>query len=82
MIERTLIVEDWNDGKDRREPLISIMEAARRLGLSSHTIRAWVRQGRFPYIQLGRRLLIDCRDVEGFIKANRVEVVQVEELGE
>jgi excisionase family DNA binding protein len=55
--------------------LLSLPEAARRLGLSHHTMRAWVRQRRVPFVRLGRRVLLDPRDVQRFIDANRVKEV-------
>ena len=54
-------------------PLISIVEGARRLGVSRFTLRAWTRQGVIPHVRLRRRVLLDPIDLEKFIAANRVE---------
>lgn len=59
------------------ERLISIQDAARRLGLSKHVIYLWIKKGKFPYVQAGARRLIDCRDLETFISDNRVEATEL-----
>ena len=47
--------------------LISVQEAARRLGLSYWTIYRWARERRVPSVVLGRRRLIAEMDIETFI---------------
>jgi excisionase family DNA binding protein len=47
--------------------------AARLLGLSRHTVRAWLRDRRFPFYRVGRRVLINRADVEAFLVRHRVE---------
>ncbi|HED52826.1 MAG TPA: DNA-binding protein [Phycisphaerales bacterium] len=37
--------------------LITTRDLARRLGVSSNTIRKWVRQGRIPCIRVGQKTL-------------------------
>lgn len=53
--------------------MISVDEAARRLGVSKFTVRAWLRQRKLPFYQLGRRQVLDAADVERFLQASRVE---------
>jgi len=53
--------------------LLSVVEAAARMSVSRFTLRTWLRQRRIPYIRLGRRVLVDPRDLDRFIQANRVE---------
>lgn len=56
------------------EPPVSLTEAARRLGISRHTLRSWARyQRRIAYIQAGRRLLFAPADLEAFLARCRVE---------
>ena len=55
--------------------LLSLPEAACRLGVSRHTMRAWIRQRRLPFVRLGRRVLLDPHDVQRFIDAHRVRAV-------
>jgi excisionase family DNA binding protein len=54
-------------------PLMGIAEGAMRLGISKFTLRSWIRQGIIPHIRLGRRVLLDPRDLDRFIQASRVE---------
>jgi excisionase family DNA binding protein len=53
--------------------LVGVAATATRMGVSPYTLRAWIRQGRIPFVRLGRRVLFDPADVDRFIKANRVE---------
>jgi excisionase family DNA binding protein len=57
--------------------LISVAEAAQRLGISPLTMRAWVRQRRLPVVRLGRRVLLDPQEVEEYIDAHRVAAVTI-----
>jgi excisionase family DNA binding protein len=53
---------------------LSLTEAARRLGVSPHTLRAWARsQHRLPFYRLGRRLVFAVADLDAFLAAHRVE---------
>ena len=52
---------------------LSLTEAARRLGVSPHTLRAWAKyRGRIAYIRAGRRMLFAPRDLEAFEARCRV----------
>lgn len=53
--------------------LVNIQQAARGMGVSPHTIRAWLYQGKLSYVKLGRRVLLRSEDLEAFIKKNVVE---------
>ena len=45
----------------------SLKVAARRLGVSPHTLRAWaIYQRRLPHLRLGRRILFRLADLEEF----------------
>ncbi|HWH23521.1 MAG TPA: DUF3182 family protein [Candidatus Limnocylindria bacterium] len=59
-------------------------EAARRLGVSTRTVQRWLREGRLPGVQVGRRLKVDAaglsarpggRPIERLLVANRGELV-------
>jgi excisionase family DNA binding protein len=53
---------------------LSLMEAARHLGVSPHTLRAWANyQHRLPFYRLGRRLRFAVADLDAFLAAHRVE---------
>jgi excisionase family DNA binding protein len=55
------------------EPLKSVKEAAEQLGISPHTIRAWVFSRRIPHVRLSRRVLFRQRDLDDFINKNLIE---------
>ena len=56
-------------------PLLDVKELDRRSGISMHTWRLWLRQGRLPVIRVGRLVRVDERDYETFIQACRTEKV-------
>ena len=51
--------------------LISVQEAARRLGMSYWTISRWTQEGRVPSVRLGRRRLIVESDLQTLIDRAR-----------
>jgi excisionase family DNA binding protein len=55
-----------------REPLLDINEAAEYLNLSSHTVRAIVRQRKITFVKLGARVLLRSQDLEEFINSNLI----------
>jgi excisionase family DNA binding protein len=52
---------------------IGIREAARALGLSHWTLRAWIRQGRLRAVRLGRRRMIEPAELERLLRQGRLE---------
>ena len=52
--------------------LLNVQQAGEYLGLSSKTLYSWIESGRLPYVALGRRRLLDVRELEKFIRANTV----------
>jgi excisionase family DNA binding protein len=55
------------------ENLLSVIEAAQRLGISRHTLNCWVSKRKVPFVKLGRRTLFNPDDLERIIKANTFE---------
>ncbi len=55
------------------EKLLNVNQLAEILGLKKITIYEWVSDKRIPFVKLGKRILFCPRDIEEFIKANRVE---------
>ncbi len=53
------------------EPLLSLKQAAQRLGLAEVTVRKMVRQGKLVGVHLGRRLLFEPETLRDFITRNR-----------
>ncbi len=56
-----------------QQNLKSVSEAATELGISIHTLRAWVSMRKIPYVKLGRRVMFLQDDLDSFVKRNRVE---------
>ncbi|MFH0871084.1 MAG: helix-turn-helix domain-containing protein [bacterium] len=52
--------------------LWGVKEAAVRLGIAEGTLRHWLSQKRVPYVKLGRRTLLDPRELERLIEAKTV----------
>jgi len=52
---------------------LKIQEAAGFLSVSVSTLYGWVYQRRIPHIKVGRAVRFDRRDLETFIRSNRVE---------
>jgi excisionase family DNA binding protein len=48
--------------------LRSLRGAAFYLGLSYWTVRGLIWDGQLPYVRVGRRILIDCEDLDDFIE--------------
>jgi excisionase family DNA binding protein len=60
-----------------QEPPVKVEKAARDLGVSVHTIRAWIAQRRIGHVRLGRSVRIPSSEIrrlleEGFVPARRV----------
>ncbi|MBF0536421.1 MAG: helix-turn-helix domain-containing protein [Nitrospirae bacterium] len=51
--------------------LLSIIEAAQYLGISKWKLMALYQKGDFPYIKIGRRILIDVNDLNSWIEENK-----------
>jgi excisionase family DNA binding protein len=54
--------------------LLTMEEAAERLGTSTRFVRRLVAERRIAYVKVGRHVRLDPTDVEAFIAASRVEV--------
>lgn len=54
----------------------TISEAATELGLSVHTIRAWVAARRIAHIRLGRAIRIPASEISRLIEENTVPAVK------
>ena len=54
--------------------LLTVEEAAERLGTSTRFVRRLVAERRIAYVKVGRHVRLDPTDVEAFITASRVQV--------
>ena len=59
-----------NNGAQRR--LLSQKEAAAYLGISYWTLRELNFRGDIPYIRIGKRILVDQADLEGYIDRHKI----------
>jgi len=53
---------------------LGLIDAARELGISRFTLRAWVRERRLPFFRCGRRIVFAQADLDAFLAQCRVEV--------
>jgi excisionase family DNA binding protein len=58
------------------DTLLSVEQAAERLGTSVRFVRRLVFERRIPYVKVGRHVRIPARDLDAFIRAGRVAVGQ------
>ncbi|MEJ2673525.1 MAG: helix-turn-helix domain-containing protein [Deltaproteobacteria bacterium] len=70
--------QEWQAEKIRVQEgvpkgLLTVDEAAQRLGISKHSLRGWVSQRRIPHVKIGRRTLFNPTDLDNLIKAFTVE---------
>ena len=56
------------------DTLLSVEQAAERLGTSVRFVRRLVFQRRIAYVKLGRHVRIAAGDLDAFIRAGRVDV--------
>jgi excisionase family DNA binding protein len=54
--------------------LLTVEEAAARLGTSARFVRRLIAECRIAYVKVGRHVRLDPTDVEAFIAGSRVEV--------
>ena len=59
------------------DTLLSVEQAAERLGTSVRFVRRLVFQRRIAYVKLGRHVRITTRDLDAFIAARRVDVAEL-----
>ena len=55
------------------DEMLTVEEAADRLGTSARFVRRLVFERRIAYTKLGRHVRIAARDLDAFIRAGRVE---------
>jgi excisionase family DNA binding protein len=60
--------------RELMEKLLTVEEAAERLGTSVRFVRRIVFERRIAYVKLGRHVRIAAHDLDAFIQAGRVDV--------
>jgi excisionase family DNA binding protein len=61
-------------GAPELDTLLSVEQAAERLGTSVRFVRRLIAERRIAYVKVGRHVRLDPTDVEAFITASRIEV--------
>lgn len=59
------------------DALVTVSEAAKRLGLAQSTIRAWIAQRRLTFVRCGTAIRIPLSAIEEFILANTVRAQRI-----
>jgi excisionase family DNA binding protein len=54
---------------------LTVREVADALGLSVHTIRAWIRQGRFTHVRLGRAIRVLPDEIQRVLRNAAVPAI-------
>ncbi len=68
--ESKAVLDSTTDGKSAVR-LLSVADVACYLGLSAWTIRQMIHTGQLPHIRVGRRILLDRRDVDKWIEQKK-----------
>jgi excisionase family DNA binding protein len=55
------------------ERLLTVEEAAERLGTSARFVRRLIAERRIAYTKLGRHVRIAARDLDAFVASGRIE---------
>jgi excisionase family DNA binding protein len=64
--------------QDRRmERLLTVEDAADRLGTSVRFVRRLIFERRITYVKVGRHVRITTADLDAYIRAGRVEVAAI-----
>lgn len=58
---------------DEEYNLLTSEEAAEYIGVPVGTLRAFCSQRRLPYFKIGKRLVLNLKDLNAFIRSRRVE---------
>lgn len=64
------VVETKQEEQQKAPLMLSIEETANKSGLSSYTIRTWIKTGVFPYVLIGRKYLISWDNFCKFLNSN------------
>jgi excisionase family DNA binding protein len=62
-------IHNPQDGSNKR--LYSLNDASKYLGVSYWTVRDLIHGGSLRYIKIGRRILVDLRDLERFVESQK-----------
>lgn len=60
--------------KYKLEPVLTVKEASRHIGLSSNRIRYEVFKGRIPYIKIGASIFFRAKDLDNWISEHTMNL--------
>ena len=56
------------NNSEKLEPLLlGVQDAGKVLGISQFTVRAWIYQGKLPYLKLGTRTLVPYEELKKIV---------------
>lgn len=61
-------------------PLFSVEDAARLLGISPFTVRLYLRQQKLQALRIGRRVLLEEKELQRFLDQCRLQPIHEAEL--
>lgn len=79
--QRARLANKGTEGRRREEPVErprTVSEAAEELGLSVHTVRAWVAGRRLGYLRLGRAIRIPAAEIRRILEQCAVPALKEE----
>jgi len=56
----------------QRKRLYSIKELVREIGATEWFWRTQIWNGQLPYVQVGKKMFVDCEDIELFIQKHKL----------
>ena len=69
-VPEPLNLEDWQNELSAKP--FSLGEASEYLGISTVTLRRWVKEGRLPAYKLGRAYSFEVKELKNFKRSHRV----------
>lgn len=64
-------IEKFSANPDISKRLLTVAEAGVFVNLGPWCIRRLIYSGQIPYVKIGRRILLDRKDIEEFIEARK-----------
>lgn len=55
--------------------LFGVSEAGAYLGVSHWTVRELLNRGQIPYCRIGRKILLDLRDLDKFVEGLKEKII-------
>ena len=59
-----------------QKPILNLSEAARELGVTTKTVQRWLRQGKLPFVQMGKVRRIPRGALEQWLRQKEQEALE------